>query len=207
MGDSKQKRASFRDILRDSFPVDVDGLLEGTERGSPSEADTVVLKDTVISENTVSPQTTAVSPDTVFPENTVSPQNTAVPQTTDSLPDAVLETFQVEITSHFFRMDIDVFDVLAETQNPYEQLVYHYLYRYSYGLNSQTCFVGVKSIMDRCQMSKSSVRRTLDSLEQKGHIKRLDRINERDQKGTVYRVFLPCEIPGLQSSTTFFVID
>ena len=207
MAGNKQKRSSFRDILRDNFPVDVDGLLDGAKQGSPFEAGTVSREDTVFPQTTVVTENTVSLPNTVFPVNTVSPQTTVVPQNTVPLLGVAHEDFHVEITSHFFRMDIDVFDVLAETQNPYEQLVYHYLYRYSYGLHSQTCFVGLKSIMDRCQMSKSSVRRTLDSLEQKGHIKRLDRINDRNQKGTVYRVFLPCEVPGLQSSTTFSVTD
>ena len=195
MADSKTKRSSFRDILRNNFPVDVGGLLDGAGQASPSEADTVFHEDTVF------------PLDTVVSETTVSPQTTVVPQDTVSLSEAAPKTSLVKITSHFFRMDIDVFDVLAKTQNPYEQLVYHYLYRYSYGLHSQTCFVGLKSIIEGCQMSKSSVRRTLENLEEKGHIKRLDRLNARDQKGTVYRVFLPCEIPGLQSSTTFSLTE
>lgn len=201
---SDREKASFRDILRQSFPVDMDSLLEESESGA-SEVDTVSLETTVSCENTVVPQNTVLSEDTVFSQTTVSPETTVFPQTT--VPDRSPKTREVEIVSNFFRMDGDVFDVLAEGQTPYEQLVYLFLYRYSYGQRSQTCFMGFKTIMDRCQMSKSSVRRTLDSLEQKGHIKILKRLNELGQKGTLYRVFLPCEIADLQSSTTFVATD
>jgi predicted ArsR family transcriptional regulator len=69
-----------------------------------------------------------------------------------------------------------------------------------------TCFVGLKPLTEICQLSKNTVRKTLETLEAKGHIKRLERFNGNGRKGTLYRVFLPCEIPGLVSKTTFRLI-
>jgi hypothetical protein len=103
-------------------------------------------------------------------------------------------------------MDADVFDILAAFQTPYERIVYLYLYRQSYGYGRQTCFAGLKSIIDHCKFSKNVVRRELESLESNHHIKRLARINERDLKGTTYRVFLPCEIPDIGSQTKLSII-
>ena len=86
---------------------------------------------------------------------------------------------------------------------PFERVVYLYLYRQSYGYNRQTCFTGLKPIIEWSQLSKNVVRRVLDSLERKQHIKRIGRVNEKDIKGTSYKIYLPCEIPGLTSDTVF----
>lgn len=229
------KKQSFRDILRSSFPVDVGGLLGGPEEdssGEPSatEDDTVASGDTVSPDNTVAqcatvdpqdtvpPTDTDVYPETVLPQMTVAlpatvslkdtapSTDTVSPVTTVSSRDPVISHEQVELTSNYFSMDADVFDILPKVQAPFEQLVYRYLYRESYGRKSRTCFVGLKTLTETCQLSKNTVRRALDSLEAKGHIRRVERFNDRDHKGTIYRVFLPCEISEIQSQTTFTLI-
>jgi hypothetical protein len=230
------KKQSFKDILRDSFPVNVDGLLGEPEQAHPTEK-------ALSSGETVPPEVTVSQPDTVAPGDTVAlgapvpspvpvasdatvtrgdtpprlvtvsppataiPRDTVSPLATVSSHDSVASPDQVNILSNYFRMDADVFDVLPKVQNSYEQSVYRYLYRKSYGHGSSTCLVGLKSLTEGCQLSKNTVRKTLDTLEAKRHILRLDRLNERDQKGTIYRVFLPCEIPGLQSRTTFQILE
>lgn len=110
---------------------------------------------------------------------------------------------RVKITSNFFAMDNDVFDKLPERQSPAEQVVYRYLYRIAYGWHRQTCFIGLKALSKRCNMSKNTVRLALDGLESKGHIKTLQIFNEKEMKGTMYRVYLPREIPGIESVTCF----
>jgi hypothetical protein len=262
------KKQSFRDILRNSFPVDMDGLLGEqkeplplqeplTSSQIPVAQDLVTTIDTPLPERTVPcrdtapcegtvpsgdtvnlndtdesfhqensganfdeetmdfmpPPATVPRVGTVPPPATVPLQGTVPYRATVPSDDTVqfiqndLDGTRVELTSNYFFMDADVFDVLSFEQDAYERLIYGYLYRHSYGLNRQTCFVGLKSLVETSQLSKNSVRRALDRLEQKGHIKVVERINDRNAKGTVYRVFLPCEIPRLESHTTFRKID
>jgi hypothetical protein len=164
------KRQSFRDILRHSFPVNVDGLLRGAR------------EDHVDSDATVTGHTV-------------------------SLSDTVSHSDFVELTSNYFLIDADVFDLLPKIQTPFEQIIYLHLYRGSYGRKSQSCFVGLKTLTDTCQLSKNTVRKALEGLEEKGHIRRLERFNQHNHKGTLYRVFLPCELADLQSKTTFTLIS
>jgi hypothetical protein len=231
------KKQAFKDILRNCFPVDVDNLLrdqeEETKGGentvsspdtvsatervleihAPPLPDTVVPHDTVGAGEPVAAAATVCAGETVSPEGTVSVEATVLSglavavEDTVSAYDTVSTSNRTEVASNYFRMDADVFDVLSEFQTPYERVVYLYLYRLSYGFNRQTCFVGLKSIIDNCKVSKNVVRRALETLEAKKQIRRLDRINERDLKGTIYRVFLPCEIPNLKSQTTIHIVE
>lgn len=234
MSGKKEKKKSFKDILRNSFPVDMDGLLGEQAEDRPPHApspsvpvdseiesetissrDTAPTQGTVSLRGTVSREATVSLPGTVPPGATVSHLETVPSPGTVSTESTVskdhaepisLDLFDqptVEISSNYFLMDADVFDVLAREQDPYEQLVYGYLYRQSYGRNRRMCFVGLKSLIENCRLSKNSVRRTLTRLEQKKHIEVVERVNQRNMKGTIYRVFLPCEISGLDSRTTF----
>jgi hypothetical protein len=230
------KKQAFKDILRDCFPVVIDDLLPDTgkeestgespslptatlgedtsqesvsraknktvsSRDTVSSQDTVSREDTVSHGTTVSPSVTVPAPDTVAATETVSGTGTVSPDDTASV------VASVEISSNCFKMDADVFDILAEFQTPYERIVYLYLYRQSYGYCRQTCFAGLKPIIDHCKFSKNVVRRALETLESKQHIKRLARVNERDLKGTTYRVFLPCEIPDIRSQTKISILQ
>lgn len=224
------KKQAFKDILRDCFPVVIEDLLPGSGKEesveeSPSfpaaslsedtsqgpvsrigntavpSQETVTSKVTVSLNSTVSPQYTVSYPGTISAPPTVSSGATVTPADTVSI------SAPVEISSNYFRMDADVFDMLAEFQAPYERIVYLYLYRQSYGYGRQTCFVGLKSIIDHCKFSKNVVRRALETLESKHHIKRLARLNERDLKGTTYRVFLPCELPDIGSQTKLSILQ
>ena len=228
MSGKKEKKKSFKDILRNSFPVDMDGLLgEQEEERPPREPSPTVQVESDVEPDTISPQDTVPPGGTVSSRGTVSPQGTVsregavsgrgtVPSSdtvssldivsqieSDSTSHEFPEQPRVEITSNYFLMDVDVFDLLAPKQDAYEQVVYGYLYRQSYGRNRQTCFVGLKALIEGCRLSKNSVRRTLTRLEQKQHITVIERVNQRNMKGTIYRVYLPCEISGLKSHTTF----
>jgi len=230
------KKQAFKDILRDCFPVVIDDLLPETGkeenagespslpavtrgedtsqetdsriRDAPvSSQDTVLFDATVSREPTVSADATVSAQPTVPSPATVSSAATVFPAATVSCNDTAPSHAPVEISSNYFRMDADVFDILADFQTPYERIVYLYLYRQSYGFGRQTCFAGLKSIIDHCKFSKNVVRRALETLEGKQHIRRLARLNERDLKGTTYRVFLPCEIPALRSQTKLSIIQ
>jgi hypothetical protein len=212
------KKPSFRDILRNSFPVDVDGLLgeKGEDHlkknvvateAAVSPQDTVAPTDTVAHSDTVANEATVARSDTVPPDATVSPPHTVSPPATVSSLETVSQSEHVELTSNYFIIDADVFDLLPKFQTPIEQLIYLHLYRESHGRRSRICFIGLKSLIETCQLSKNTVRKALESLEEKGHIRRLERFNDRNHKGTLYRVFLPCEISGIQSQTTFKLSD
>lgn len=216
MSGKKEKKKSFKDILRNSFPVDMDGLLgEQAEDRPPQahspamtvdseiESETISSQGTVPTQSTVPPQDTVSRLGTVPSPGTVSTEGTVSGDHTEPVSLDLSDQPTVEISSNYFLMDADVFDVLAQEQDPYEQLVYGYLYRQSYGRNRRMCFVGLKSLIENCRLSKNSVRRTLTRLEQKKHIEVVERVNQRNKKGTIYRVFLPCEISGLDSCTTF----
>jgi hypothetical protein len=174
-----------------------------------SSGDTVAPRDTVSSGDTVSPRDTVSSGDTVSPRDTVSGENTissyAPVSSADNQSSSITGSWNqsIDIMTNYFKMDVDVIDILAKFQTPFEMVVYLYLYRHSYGHNRQTCFTGLKPIIEWSQLSKNVVRRVLDDLETKQHIKRVGRVNERDIKGTNYRVYLPCEIQGLTSYTVF----
>jgi hypothetical protein len=212
------KKPSFRDILRNSFPVDVDGLLGEKEEDhlkknvaatetAVSPQGTVTSNDTVSSRATVADEDTVIRSDTVSRDATVSPLHTVSSPATVSSLDTVSQSEHVELTSNYFIIDADVFDLLPKFQTSLEQLIYLHLYRESYGRRSRICFIGLKSLIETCQLSKNTVRKALESLEEKGHIRRLERFNDRNHKGTLYRVFLPCEISGIQSQTTFKLSD
>ena len=144
--------------------------------------------------------------DTVAYPDTVTPCDPVFAP--ESELSSVKNTFyhSTDITN-FFKMDADVYDVLAKFQTPFERVIYLYLYRQSYGYNRQTCFTGLKAIIEWSQLSKNVVRRVLDSLEKKQHIKRIGRLNEKDIKGTSYKIYLPCEIPGLTSHTVITLFE
>ena len=216
------KKQAFKDILRNCFPVVLDDLLDQTNKDKTDldSTDTETGKtgedyhtESLIDNDTVPPNATVSRGATVSLHDTVSYQDTVSPGDPVFSPDSQLSSLttkcyhSTDIINNFFKMDADVYDVLAKFQTPFERVVYLYLYRQSYGYNRQTCFTGLKPIIEWSQLSKNVVRRVLDSLENKQHIKRIGRVNEKDIKGTSYKIYLPCEIPGLTSLTVFTLFE
>ena len=207
------KKQAFKDILRNCFPVVLDDLLDQPNQ-EKSDLDSIETKtgkkgedyhtESPIDNDTVPLDATVSRGDTVSLYDTVSFQDTVSPDDPVFSPDTQLSSVKTNFyhstdITNFFKMDADVYDVLAKFQTPFEKVIYLYLYRQSYGYNRQTCFTGLKAIIEWSQLSKNVVRRVLDSLEKKQHIKRIGRVNEKDIKGTTYKIYLPCEIPGLTS--------
>lgn len=228
LGEQKERLPPEEPVTSSRIPTAPDSVTTidtPPPEGAAPHHDTVACEGPVPSKDTVCPDDTDDSDDktidstpvsitgphtgTVSPPATVSLRGTVPSHDTVLSEDPGhfirndLDGTRVELTSNYFLMDADVFDVLSFHQDPYERIVYGYLYRQSYGFKRQTCFVGLKALVEGCQISKNSVRRTLDRLEEKGHIQVIERINERDAKGTLYRIYLPCEIHGLKSQTTF----
>ena len=222
------KKQAFKDILRNCFPVVLDDLLDESELderyhdSSPSNTITAgedYHKEVLVDDETISPHATVSLGDTVSYGDTVAPGDTVSGRNTVSSRAPVFSAdsqsssstddwhHSTDITTNYFKMDADVCDILAKFQTPFERVVYLYLYRHSHGYNRQTCFTGLKPIIEWSQLSKNVVRRVLDTLETKQHIKRIGRVNEKDIKGTNYRVYLPCEIQGLNSHTVFTLLQ
>jgi hypothetical protein len=215
------KKQAFKDILRNCFPVVLDDLLDQTNQ-EKTDLDSIIKNtgttggdshtQSLIDNDTATLDATVSQGDTVSPYDTVSFQDTVAPSDPVFSPDTQLSSVKTNFyhstdITNFFKMDADVYDVLAKFQTPFERVVYWYLYRQSYGYNRQTCFTGLKAIIEWSQLSKNVVRRVLDSLEKKQHIKRIGRVNEKDIKGTSYKIYLPCEIPGLTSHTVITLFE
>ncbi len=183
---SKQER--LRAKIRDEFTSGgFDALIKGThdpdtiveESPDGMEEDTVLSQDTVVNTTTVSPK------DTVLPQDTVSP----ISETDNSNP---------LITTRYTKVSNSIFDILVQHQTPFEHVVYLRLYRLSYGFNRQTTdLVGYKTLEKACNMSRSTVRRAITGLVDKGHIIRLSLDNTKDDKGSRYRILLPHDMPDI----------
>ena len=202
---------SFQDTVTPDDPVFSPDTQLSLQTNTVKEPD-VHHTEKLIDNDTVPLDATVSRGDTVSLYDTVSFQDTVTPDDPVFSPDTQLSSVKTNFyhstdITNFFKMDADVYDVLAKFQTPFERVVYLYLYRQSYGYNRQTCFTGLKAIIEWSQLSKNVVRRVLDSLEQKQHIKRIGRVNEKDIKGTSYKIYLPCEIPGLTSHTVITLFE
>lgn len=118
----------------------------------------------------------------------------------DNVKKSITTEERVDIKSNYHKFDNDVSDILASYQTPIEQVIYHRLYRLSYGYSKNTCQVGMGALAKACNISSSekTVRKAIGGLIEKGHIAIVDEHNN-SKLGTKYRIFLPREINGIES--------
>ncbi len=140
-------------------------------------------------------ESTTVNPTTV--KNTTVESTTVKNTTVDYPPES-----KIDIRNNYHKFDNDVSDILAKDQTPIEQAIYHRLYRLSYGYNKNTCQVGMGALARACNIGSSSktVKKAIQGLIDKEHIMVLED-HQHNVKGTKYRIFLPCEVPNIESST------
>ena len=74
------------------------------------------------------------------------------------------------------------------------QSLYGYLYRESYGWNSDTCFLGYRDIIRTLQITKTTKIRHINLLKKLKYIQEIKKYNDREKQGTIYRVYTPEEI-------------
>lgn len=183
-----------RGIERDSLAFDA---LIGP---SPPEAESVPPpaseSDTPVDSTTVSKSDTAVESDTVSESTTVSDSIPAPTARAASIQDVLDRHGNVKVapSGRYSPVPWEVDDLLAMEQTPAEQCVYRQLFRLSFGFHNTHCFVGQTTLARRANLSKSTLRNATKGLIKKDHIAELETINEKNRKGTVYRVFLPHEI-------------
>jgi len=102
----------------------------------------------------------------------------------------------------------DISDYLAPLQAPYEQAIYHYLFRWSYlESGSNTVRKGKRTIAAECglpsqrgpsprvgvgkaKISYAVIDEYIRSLEKKGHVK----IGDTTREGTLYTILIPSQI-------------
>ncbi|MDQ1252232.1 MAG: hypothetical protein QG646_1350 [Euryarchaeota archaeon] len=120
----------------------------------------------------------------------------------DNVTKSITTEERADIKSNYHKFDNDVSDILASYQTPIEQVIYHRLYRLSYGYSKNTCQVGMGALAKACNISSSekTVRKAIKGLIEKGHIAIVDEHNN-SKLGTKYRIFLPLEINGIESRT------
>ena len=118
----------------------------------------------------------------------------------DNVTKSITTEERADIKSNYHKFDNDVSDILASYQTPIEQVIYHRLYRLSYGYSKNTCQVGMGALAKACNISSSekTVRKAINGLIEKGHIAIVDEHNN-SKLGTKYRIFLPREINGIES--------
>ncbi len=144
-----------------------------------------------------------IDPGSLRRKKTESPPESAVVESTTVKTTTVESTtVKVDIRNNYFKCDNDVSDILAPTQTLAEQAVYRRLYRLSFGFKQNTCRVGMGRLAKSCNIGSSNktVKAAINGLKEKGHIAIVDEA-KNNKAGTQYRVFLPCEIPGIESPT------
>ena len=89
--------------------------------------------------------------------------------------------------SLFFNFYNEMSDELLPTLNSSEQVLYHRLFRLSYGFNRNYCTVSQSALEDRTNLSRNTIRTAMQSLIKEGLIRIIESNN---RASTTYRVVL-----------------
>ncbi len=98
----------------------------------------------------------------------------------------------VRVRSAFAAIPLDVFDRASALLEAEEQAAYLHLLRLSVAEGRNFCRVAKKDLMERLRLSERRLLRVLAALAEKRFVRPLD----RDNRGTLWRVFLPREAAG-----------
>jgi hypothetical protein len=90
----------------------------------------------------------------------------------------------------------EALDSIADCLGGLEQAAYFHLVRLSFGCSRNFCRVPKRELQARLRMPERRINRILDELGRAGLVRAL----HRDNRGTLYRVFLPAEVEGRQPS-------
>jgi hypothetical protein len=96
------------------------------------------------------------------------------------------------VTDGFAPVPLEAFDALAPRLEAEAQAAYFHFLRLSFGSGRNFCRVPRRELRSRLGLAERRLNRVLGALEQAGAI----RAHHRDNRGTLYRVFLPSEIEG-----------
>ncbi|HSN15178.1 MAG TPA: hypothetical protein VLT61_11135, partial [Anaeromyxobacteraceae bacterium] len=98
----------------------------------------------------------------------------------------------VRVRASFAALPLDAFDRLGELLKAEEQGAYLQLLRLAWGEGRNYCRAGKKELMTRLQLTERRLNRILDALVARRLLKPL----HRDNRGTLWRVYLPSEARG-----------
>jgi hypothetical protein len=98
----------------------------------------------------------------------------------------------VRVRSSFAAIPLDVFDRASAELEAEEQAAYLHLLRLSVAEGRNWCRLAKKDLMDRLRLSERRLLRVLAALVEKRYLRPLD----RDNRGTLWRVYLPREAAG-----------
>ncbi|HET6438101.1 MAG TPA: hypothetical protein VFG59_08570 [Anaeromyxobacter sp.] len=102
----------------------------------------------------------------------------------------------VRVRSRFVAVPLDAFDKAGPAMPPELQAAYLQLMRLSYGEGRNWCRAAKRDLEARLHVSERRLLRLLDGLVERGLVRPL----HRDNRGTLWRVFLPGEGTGERSS-------
>lgn len=97
-----------------------------------------------------------------------------------------------KVRARFAPIPLDAFDRVAGVLDPLAQATWFHLLRLSYGEGRNHCRAGKRDLMGRLGLSERRLLRVLDELVARGFARPL----HRDNRGTLYRVYLPAEAFG-----------
>src|SRR5512138_2571510 len=98
----------------------------------------------------------------------------------------------VRVRTGFAAIPLDVFDRASAELEAEEQAAYLHLLRLSIGEGRNWCRAAKKDLMERLRLSERRLLRVLAALVEKRYARPLD----RDNRGTLWRVYLPREVAG-----------
>jgi hypothetical protein len=98
----------------------------------------------------------------------------------------------VRVRSGFAAIPLDAFDRASADLEAEEQAAYLHLLRLSVAEGRNWCRAAKKDLMDRLRLSERRLLRVLAALVEKRYLRPLD----RDNRGTLWRVYLPREAAG-----------
>ncbi|ABC82278.1 hypothetical protein [Anaeromyxobacter dehalogenans] len=96
------------------------------------------------------------------------------------------------VRAAFVAIPLDAFDAAATALEAEEQAAYLHLLRLSFGEGRNWCRAAKRDLMARLRLSERRLLRVLDALVEK----RFARPLHRDNRGTLWRVYLPREAAG-----------
>ncbi len=98
----------------------------------------------------------------------------------------------IRVRASFAAIPLDAFDRACATLEAEEQAAYLHLLRLSVAEGRNWCRLAKRELMDRLRLSERRLLRVLGALVEKGFARPL----HRDNRGTLWRVYLPSEAAG-----------
>ena len=96
------------------------------------------------------------------------------------------------LTADFAPLPLQAFDRVGPRLDAVQQAAWFHLLRLSFGAGRNFCRVPKRELRSRLRLSERRLNRVLDQLDRAGTVRAL----HRDNRGTLYRVFLPDETEG-----------